>query len=217
MNKEELINQIKEIRDVNEERRKVETGMKAMALAGRLGAYRFALEKIEQLDEPETLSQQWIDEHQKPYTMENSVEISDLQNLIVNEPAKPVIPEFVANYIENKVEHDSPLQEYKLLQEIPGNEGVADWADDNQNEFCVACIIGYEVEKEKEYVLWLDLPQLSITNRLYLSYDKNKNEYTVIPSMKDLTTFTESDLEDIDETGFVREDVTDCDDPFQAF
>lgn len=38
---------------------------------------------INQLDEPEVLSQKWIDEHRKSYTMEDSVEISDLQNLLV--------------------------------------------------------------------------------------------------------------------------------------
>lgn len=38
---------------------------------------------INQLDEPEVLSQKWIDEHRKSYTMEDSVEISDLRNLLV--------------------------------------------------------------------------------------------------------------------------------------
>ena len=33
---------------------------------------------IDQLDEPEILSQEWIEEHRKSYTMEDSVEISDL-------------------------------------------------------------------------------------------------------------------------------------------
>ena len=41
------------------------------------------LSVINQLDEPEVLSQKWIDEHRKSYTMEDSVEISDLQNLLV--------------------------------------------------------------------------------------------------------------------------------------
>lgn len=31
----------------------------------------------------EVLSQEWIDEHKKSYTMEDSIEISDLQNLLV--------------------------------------------------------------------------------------------------------------------------------------
>ena len=44
---------------------------------------RSVAQKIYQLDEPEVLSQKWIDEHRKSYTMEDSVEISDLQNLLV--------------------------------------------------------------------------------------------------------------------------------------
>ena len=44
---------------------------------------RDVAQKIYQLDEPEVLSQEWIDEHKKSYTMEDSIEISDLQNLLV--------------------------------------------------------------------------------------------------------------------------------------
>ena len=44
---------------------------------------RNVAQKIYQLDEPEVLSQEWIDEHKKSYTMEYSIEISDLQNLLV--------------------------------------------------------------------------------------------------------------------------------------
>ena len=44
---------------------------------------RNVAQKIYQLDEPEVLSQEWIDEHKKSYTMEDSIEISDLQNLLV--------------------------------------------------------------------------------------------------------------------------------------
>ena len=45
--------------------------------------YRDLWMMANQLDEPEVLSQEWIEEHRKSYTMEDSVEISDLQNLLV--------------------------------------------------------------------------------------------------------------------------------------
>ncbi|MBG9983328.1 hypothetical protein HYO62_00340 [Aerococcaceae bacterium DSM 111022] len=48
----------------------------------------FAKGVIDQLDEPEVLSQEWIEEHRKSYTMEDSVEISDLQNLLVPKQEK---------------------------------------------------------------------------------------------------------------------------------
>ena len=45
--------------------------------------YRDLWMMANQLDEPEVLSLEWIEEHRKSYTMEDSVEISDLQNLLV--------------------------------------------------------------------------------------------------------------------------------------
>ncbi len=71
------------------------------------------------------------------------------EGLIVIE--KPTIPQFVADYIKNNMDHEHVLEEYRLLQDNPGNEAIADWAHKNQREFYLACDIGYTVEEEPKY------------------------------------------------------------------
>ena len=114
---------------------------------------------IDQLDEPETLSEEWINEHSKSYTMENSVEISDLKNLLLPQPKKSVIPQFVADWINaHNLHGNNPLIEYRDL-ENDFNEGwtnekdaeVYHWVNKNPYAFIDSLRYGYEVEKEKLY------------------------------------------------------------------
>ena len=69
------------------------------------------------------------------------------------EPQKPVVPQFVADWIEKcKAKEKSLLN---ALLYTP--EGVNGWVDDpdNQETFALAWIFGYEVEKEKRYIIKL--------------------------------------------------------------
>lgn len=127
--------------------------------AGVQQALEYVQELIDQLEEPETLSEEWINEHSKSYTMENAVEISDLKNLLLPQPKKPVIPQHVADWIDtHNLYGNNPLREYRDL-EIDFNEGWTDekdaavhhWVNKNPYVFIDALRYGYEVEKEKLY------------------------------------------------------------------
>jgi hypothetical protein len=79
--------------------------------------YRDLKEKIynaiDQLDEPEVLSQEWVAEHEMPVSWmakeQKVVRVEHLQNLLVPKQELPVIPKFVADYIDDRKEASFPL------------------------------------------------------------------------------------------------------------
>jgi len=186
MNKEELMNKLlKHEKFLNEI---INNGLIASEnnyYKGELSVVQEVIQSLEQLEEPEVLSREWIDEHKKSYTMEDSVEISDLQNLLVlEEPEtddsqvvveKPVIPQFVADWIEEQKHELNDMDDniiddsiiYNAISETDTDMTYANILPENLNRyikkrnngalnFAKAVIAGYEVEEEKEqkyYVL----------------------------------------------------------------
>ena len=83
----------------------------------------------------------------------------------LDEPQKPIIPQFVADWIESQ---DDPIYGMCVNYEMWGVNGdngttsftgeIAEWFDDilNVENYYRACIDGYEVEKEKKYYVDLD-------------------------------------------------------------
>lgn len=124
------------------------------------------IDLIDQLDEPETLNEEWINEHSKAYTMENSVEISDLKNLLLPQPKKPVIPKFVADWIESyrdeggdTIEILGSLTPVFVSSSFIDNK-VIQWFKKNTDKMLNSLINGYEVEKEKKYQVELPTERL---------------------------------------------------------
>lgn len=79
--------------------------------------------------------------------------IREYEKLAKPEPTKPVVPQFVADWIEEcKAKEKSLL---KSLLYTP--EGVNSWVDNSENQetFAKAWIFGYEVEKKKRYKVTL--------------------------------------------------------------
>ena len=157
---------------------------------------------VDQLDEPETLNEEWINEHSKAYTMENSVEISDLKNLLVPKQDKPVIPQFVADWIEDYRDHGGLIVDMldSLTTEIDSvssvDNEVAQWFRENTEKMLKALTDGYEVEKEKKYTIKLSLPE-----GVFLRYEGDE----LFISKRAITTnsnwkynFTEEEIEAID-------------------
>lgn len=80
----------------------------------------------------------------------------------LDEPQKPVVPQFVADWIESQ---DDPIYEMCVNYEMWGVNGddgttrftgeIAEWFDDTLNveNYYRACIDGYEVEKEKRHFI----------------------------------------------------------------
>lgn len=78
--------------------------------------------------------------------------LEDLQQL--DEPQKVTIPQFIADYIEFKKKYDFHV--YGAMRTIEDYEDkrVPNWFyEGNIEKFCLAWILGYEVEEEKRYVV----------------------------------------------------------------
>ena len=91
--------------------------------------------------------------------------IHDLQQL--DEPQKPVVPQFVAEWIEKCKEKEKSLLNSLLYTP----EGVNSWVDNSENQetFALAWIFGYKVEKEKEYLVKIK------ANNQYLMNNPDEN------------------------------------------
>ncbi|WP_161979784.1 DUF1642 domain-containing protein [Streptococcus sp. S784/96/1] len=71
---------------------------------------------------------------------------------VLPKPQKVVIPKFVAEWIEdNKSDIDTLYTAYALLSRIKND--VSLWVNSNQDTFARAWLDGYEVEKEKMYII----------------------------------------------------------------
>lgn len=125
-----------------------------------LGGY--VKNKIDQLDEPETLSPEWIDKKSFPIIHQarekDVVPVKDLQNIIVLKQELPVIPKFVAEFLEGKEEY----MLYELLDNdfiYDSHDELARWLYNNdedtnkEREFSLVLAqkYGYVIEKEQQY------------------------------------------------------------------
>lgn len=80
--------------------------------------------------------------------------IQEYEKLTNSEPQKPVVPKFVADYIEFKKEQNFHV--YGAMRVIEGHydKRVPDWFYEGNIEiFARAWLDGYEVEKEKRYLV----------------------------------------------------------------
>lgn len=87
---------------------------------------------------------------------------------------KVKVPQFVADWIEEK--RDMGWKLTKMVLQANLNEQYWRWVVDNQETFARAWLDGYEVEKEKRYLVKVK----GIVNALsFLSYHKNADIWTV--------------------------------------
>lgn len=129
---------------------------------------------IDQLDESETLSQEWVDEHAKAVTYDGILDqtevvyVDELKKLIV-EPnenqiviTKPEIPQFVADWYETYLEQGgTKLDVLGTLTpaDISGvshvDHDVYNWVKKNLTQFLVAISYDYTVQDEQKYIAYL--------------------------------------------------------------
>lgn len=103
---------------------------------------------------------------------------------LLDEPEKLTIPKFVADYIDFKKTYDFHV--YGAMRTIEDYEDkrVPDWFyEGNIEKFCLAWILGYEVEEEKRYVVNLKNGQPLVKSQsgstLYFSQDVTAGNHKV--------------------------------------
>ena len=135
-------------------------------------------ELINQLDKLEVLSQEWIDEKAIHIRgLGNIIEEETIKNLLVPKPELPVIPEFVAEWIEEVRKQDKTLifaithiYAKNEISESPNEEEkrIFQWMESSDNEevFARAWLNGFTVEEEPLYRARLKV----ITDEFIASY-----------------------------------------------
>ena len=123
----------------------------------------------------------------------------------LDEPGKPVVPQFVADWYEdNKDDFEYSL--YKLCTDFNEHklrEDLHKWFDDNNNKSIETLVLmhkfGYEVEKEKLYIVEIPNPHSYIDNHSRLA--RNYKGKVVLEVQDWLNTFesyklTESEIKE---------------------
>ena len=113
---------------------------------------------INQLDELEVLSYEWIDSNSvnasSDGVTEEYVHVDDLKNLVIPKQELPVVPKFIAEWIETHLEQGFDL--YPVLKKLEDNsrlwtEGY-NWYRENTLDFTIAYLTKeYKVEEEPLY------------------------------------------------------------------
>ena len=166
---------------------------------------REVVQKINSLDEPETLSEEWIEDNEFLVNDESGVDYTvvesrKLKGLLVPKRDVPAIPNYVAKWIS---EHHERFDLYPALKRLENNmlswENVYEWYRENTRNFVNAYLTGeYEVEEEQKYLANI----LDEGTGAYLIYYPKSGNYGVtgiLDDSKGITRFTEQEIKDYDE------------------
>lgn len=96
----------------------------------------------------------------------------------LNEPEKPLVPQFVADYIDSEQNSCSTFSE--AIDNMDDKQKILDWFYINSETFAKAWLYGYEVEKEKLYTIEIPNPNGDGYGRVYLGRNEdNKIELRI--------------------------------------
>lgn len=119
----------------------------------RYKTLRSVAQKLNQLDEPEVLSQEWVDNNSVNAShdgmTEEYIHVVDLKNLIVPKQDLPVIPKYVADWIESLKSNKIDLLEY--VYGFAQGEDINNYMQKQGDVLLRAWLDGYTVEEEPVY------------------------------------------------------------------
>lgn len=118
--------------------------------------------------------------------------LQDLEQL--DEPQKPVVPQFVADFISEQKKQGHTLS-YSIDASM--SDRVAEWYWGNSELFARAWLDGYE--KEKRYLVRI----IGITNyNSYLNYHKEEDKWTIESRVEIVSIRTEHTRKELEDAGF---------------
>lgn len=144
--------------------------------------------KINQLDEPEVLSQQWIDENIVYADVKGNTEAflneRSVRNLLVPKQELPLIPKFVAEWYESEGKRSSWWNWfYKWGRDERRSDletKTIGWMQDyNEEKFVDMFRCGYEVEEEPLYYAKIKGWEHVGTSSYYFGYDEDNDSLEV--------------------------------------
>ena len=116
----------------------------------------------------------------------------------LDEPQKPVVPQFVADWIEY-AKNEEGYNVVGAVTEAPEGQ-IGDWLIlDNVNTFARAWLDGYEVEEEKQYYVRFKFIEDSYS---YLTLIKHLDAWTLYSITLDKKFRTKHTKKQLEEAGF---------------
>lgn len=139
--------------------------------------------------------------------VDTSEVLKDLKQL--DEPQKPVVPQFVADWIKYCKNTFLSLARALMIEEVDfynyanqeDHSRLIDFFGSgiNQETFARAWLDGYEVEKEKRYLVRI----IGITNyNSYLNYHKGEDKWTIESRVEIDAIRTEHTRKELEDAGF---------------
>lgn len=122
----------------------------------------------------------------------------------LDEPQKPIVPQFVADwYEENKDNLEFNIFDYVYRFDQNAGLDFKDWFDDFNTKPIQTLVnmhqFGYEVEKEKRYLVKI----IGITDyNSYLNYQKAEKAWTIESKMENDAIRTNHTRKDLEQDGF---------------
>ena len=118
----------------------------------------------------------------------------------LDEPQKVTIPQFVADYIDFKKTYDFHVYGAMRVIEDHYDKRVQEWFyEDNVEKFCLAWLDGYEVEKEKRYIVKMKGMDKDFT---ILKLDKIRGSWYLGEGTEYSYTKTAHTRKELEEAGF---------------
>lgn len=117
----------------------------------------------------------------------------------LDEPQKPVVPQFVANYIEYTKENEWDLLEAMNNVAYEDDKDLRTWFNNNAENFAQSWLDGYEVEKEKRYQV--KMKGMNCING-YLAYNKINGAWYFGISGNSKNHSTNHTHKELEEAGF---------------
>ena len=175
---------------------------------GYLTAMREVKNKLGQLDEPEVLSQEWIDNHTDKFVSSfdlRFVSTKDLQNLLVPKQEEVKIESLWAEDIEEAKENGMTL--FKTMNWM----GIDSDEKEKQDLFARAWLDGYQIEEEQKYYV-VKREGLDGVHYYFTTFDDEMNGLFTLPNDKEraykfddkekaqaIANYTDSKVEELEE------------------
>ena len=167
----------------------------------------YALKLAHQLDEPEVLSQEWIDNNVVHIRgLGDIFEAENVENLLVPKQELPVIPKFVAEYLCRAKADVTLMRVLELANtrnELPKWDKEYDWISANDETFARAWLYGFTVEEEQKFYV-LDKEDATLLKKSAAGEGVAKSVGTNIYNVKswkdeEKYQLTEQEIRDYDE------------------
>lgn len=162
------------------------------------------IEALNNNEKYEFLTEKWIEDNTRPVDDEGRLYVwkRDLQNLIAPKQDLPVIPRYVADYIQEGKELGCDLGTAMTVK-TELLKGIRDYIKNNEETFARAWLDGYKIEEEPKFYV-LDKEDRPLLLRFSQGIMRAPSGLSpieeIVKNQRNSMQFTEQEIKDCDES-----------------